>query len=187
AQPTVTVGVVSALNRDVRTGRGQVMTDMIQTDAAINPGNSGGPLTNGDGEVIGVNTFIFSHSGGSEGIGFARPIDVVREFIADVKDAGGVRLTTYRTALGAEVADINAVLRGRFNLAHSRGVVVLKVTEGSVGASIGLRPGDVILMAQGKAVRNAVGFAREFERLGPVINIVVDRGGEPTRLYYQRQ
>ncbi|MFO7638733.1 MAG: trypsin-like peptidase domain-containing protein [bacterium] len=185
AQPTVTVGVISALHRDVRTGRGQVMSDMVQTDAAINPGNSGGPLTNADGEVIGVNTFIFSHSGGSEGIGFARPIDAVREFVADVKGAGGTRLTTYRTALGAEIADLTAVLRARFNLSHNRGVVVLKVTDGSAGARIGLRPGDVILMAQGKAVRAAADFARQFERLDSTINIVVDRDGESTRLYYR--
>jgi serine protease Do len=185
AQPTVTVGVISALHRDVKTGRGQVMADMIQTDAAINPGNSGGPLTNADGQVIGVNTFIFSHSGGSEGIGFARPIDDVREFIAEVKGAGGMRLTTYRTALGAEVADINAVLRSRFNLAHSRGVVVVEVAGGSAGASAGLRPGDVILMAQGKAVRTAADFARQFERLGSTVNIVVDRDGESTRLFYR--
>ncbi|MFO7676576.1 MAG: trypsin-like peptidase domain-containing protein [bacterium] len=187
AQPTVTVGVISALDRDVKTGQGQVMADMIQTDAAINPGNSGGPLANADGEVIGVNTFIFSHSGGSEGIGFARPIEDVKEFIAEVKGAGGQRLTTYRTALGVEVADINAVLRGRFNLTLSRGVVVVEVTAGSVGANLGIQPGDVVLMAQGKAVGSAAGFAREFERLGPVVNIVVDRGGEPTRLYSRLQ
>ena len=85
AQPTVTVGVISALHRDVKSGRGQVMSDMIQTDAAINPGNSGGPLVNADGQVIGINTFIFTHSGGSEGIGFARPTNEVARFVAEVR------------------------------------------------------------------------------------------------------
>ncbi len=81
-QPTVTVGVISALHRDIKSsGGGQVYADMIQTDAAINPGNSGGALVNAAGEVIGINTFIFSHSGGSEGIGFARPINDVKQFV----------------------------------------------------------------------------------------------------------
>jgi len=85
AQPTVTVGVISALHRDIRSsGSAGLYTDMIQTDAAINPGNSGGPLCNALGEVIGINTFILSHAGGSEGVGFARPITDVKRFINEV-------------------------------------------------------------------------------------------------------
>ncbi|OYD15173.1 hypothetical protein CH330_06490 [candidate division WOR-3 bacterium JGI_Cruoil_03_51_56] len=86
AQPTVTVGVISAVHREVKSGRSMVMSNMIQTDAAINPGNSGGPLVNADGEVIGINTFIFTHAGGSEGIGFAKPIDEAEEFIKALPD-----------------------------------------------------------------------------------------------------
>ncbi|MEO0079373.1 MAG: trypsin-like peptidase domain-containing protein [candidate division WOR-3 bacterium] len=90
AQPTVTVGVISALHRDIRAYRSSgVYTDMIQTDAAINPGNSGGPLCNALGEVIGINTFIFSHAGGSEGVGFARPIGAVKRFMNDVLARAG--------------------------------------------------------------------------------------------------
>jgi serine protease Do len=185
AQPTVTVGVISALHRDVKTGRGQVMSDVIQTDAAINPGNSGGPLVNADGRVIGINTFIFSHSGGSEGIGFARPIDDVRRFVGEIKGTADAKHTRYKTALGAYVTDINSRLRSRFGLAHNQGVVVVEVEPDGIAASIGMKPGDVVLMAQGKVVRTAAGFARQFERLGPTVNVVIDREGEPFRLYYK--
>ena len=185
AQPTVTVGVVSALHRDVKSGRGHVMTDMIQTDAAINPGNSGGPLCNADGEVVGVNTFIFTHSGGSEGIGFARPIDDVREFIAEAKGTAGTRFTPYRTGMDCTVANINAHLRSRFELPYSRGVVIVEVEDDGVAESIGLEPGDVILMAQGKVVRDAAGFKDRYEREVAAIDLVVDRKGEPMRLYYR--
>jgi len=83
AQPSITVGVISALNRTMKSsqGDGREYKNMVQTDAAINPGNSGGPLVNALGEVIGINTFIFTHSGGSEGIGFAIPINDVKKFI----------------------------------------------------------------------------------------------------------
>ncbi len=186
AQPTVTVGVISALHRDVNTARGQVMSDLIQTDAAINPGNSGGPLVNAAGRVIGINTFIFSHSGGSEGIGFARPIDAVREFVAEARGAADTKYTRYETALGATVCNINSHLRSRFGIAYSSGVVVVEVEQGGAAAGIGMKPGDVILMAQSKAVRTAAGFARQYERFGPVIDIVVDRKGESIRLYFRQ-
>ncbi len=89
AQPTVTVGVISALNRAIKsTQDDRVYKDMIQTDAAINPGNSGGPLVNILGQVIGINTFIFTSGGGSEGIGFARPINDAKAFIAEAMKTG---------------------------------------------------------------------------------------------------
>ncbi|MEO0078562.1 MAG: trypsin-like peptidase domain-containing protein [candidate division WOR-3 bacterium] len=188
AQPTVTVGVISAVRRDVKSGRdGRVFTDMIQTDAAINPGNSGGALANAAGEVIGINTFIFSHSGGSEGIGFARPINDVKQFVREVRGQasaeGGAR--PEETELGAVVSDITAALRTNFNLAYRRGVVVTRVKPGSIAETIGMAPGDVILMAQGKRVSSAAAFARQYARPSGTLDIVIDRGGEQIRLLYR--
>jgi serine protease Do len=187
AQPTVTVGVISALHRDIKSGSGgRVYADMIQTDAAINPGNSGGALVNAAGEVVGVNTFIFSHSGGSEGIGFARPINDVRQFIKEAR--GTAAATGYErveTALGATVADINPVLRSTFGLAYRRGVVVVEVKGGTVGETIGMAPGDVVVMAQGKSVSSSAALARQYSRLAGTIDIVIDRQGEQVRLLYR--
>ncbi len=187
AQPTVTVGVISALHRDIKSNGGdQVYADMIQTDAAINPGNSGGALVNAAGEVIGINTFIFSHSGGSEGIGFARPINDVKQFVKETRSSGGItRYERVRTTLGAAVADINPTLQGSFGLDYRRGVVIVEVDGGSVGETIGIAPGDVVLMAQGKTVGSAAAFARLYERLAGTIDIVIDRGGERIRLLYR--
>ncbi len=188
AQPTVTVGVISALHRDVHSARSGDFTDMIQTDAAINPGNSGGPLCNADGEVIGMNTFIFTHSGGSEGIGFARPIDDVREFIDEVQGrADRGEFSEVETPLGATVANINSALRLRYGLPYHRGVVVVDVEQGSVAEKINLHPGDVILMAQGKAIRSARGLVRLYRKLPETIGIVIDRNGDSSFLFWQRQ
>ena len=186
AQPTVTVGVISAIHRDIKSGQGQgIYTDMIQTDAAINPGNSGGPLVNAAGEVVGINTFIFSHSGGSEGIGFARPIDDAKEFIKEVRGNAGRGFERIETNLGARVADITPSLRTTYGLGYSRGIVVVDVPTGTTGETIGMLPGDVVLMAQGKAVNSARAFARQYERLGTTIDIVIDRKGEQIRLLYR--
>jgi len=186
AQPTVTVGVISALRRDVKsTGSGGVYSNMIQTDAAINPGNSGGPLVNALGEVVGINTFIFSHTGGSEGVGFARPIEDIKDFMAEALGRAVTAGRRFETGLGATVADITPPLRGRFQLAHSKGVVVVDVRSGSIADNIGLAPGDVILMVRGKVVRDAEAFAVQFRSPAGIIDIVVDRRGEPTRLLYR--
>ncbi|MBM3332596.1 trypsin-like serine protease [candidate division WOR-3 bacterium] len=187
AQPTVTVGVISALHRDIKSSGGtQVYADMVQTDAAINPGNSGGALVNAAGEVVGINTFIFSHSGGSEGIGFARPINDVRQFVKETRGTiGATSFERVETGLDVAVADINPVLRGNFNLGYRRGVVAVDVKAGGVGETIGMAPGDVILMAQGKAVNSAAALARLYDRLAGTIDIVIDRGGEQIRLLYR--
>ena len=187
AQPTVTVGVVSALHRDIKSNGGdQVYADMIQTDAAINPGNSGGALVNAAGEVIGINTFIFSHSGGSEGIGFARPINDVKQFVKEARGTAGA--TSYQrveTGLNVTVADINPVLRSSFGLGYRRGVVAVEIKAGGIGETVGMAPGDVILMAQGKTVSSAAAFGRLYEHLAGTIDIVIDRGGEQIRLLYR--
>lgn len=187
AQPTVTVGVISAIGRDIKSSGGEaVLSNMIQTDAAINPGNSGGPLVNAAGQVIGINTFIFSHSGGSEGIGFARPIDDVRQF---VNEALGRTTATanqsYETSIGATVAEINRALRAQYRLAYNRGVVVTSVKKGSIAAEMGLEPGDVVLMVRGKAVRAAPDFVAAFDRPAGIIDMVVDRAGSVFRMTYR--
>jgi serine protease Do len=185
-QPTVTVGVISALRRDVRSDRsGGVFTDMIQTDAAINPGNSGGPLVNAAGEVVGINTFIFSHSGGSEGIGFARPINDVKQFMKEARGGAGGGYEKVKSNIGATVADVNSTLRATFRLGRRSGVVVVEVEPGSLAETVGMAPGDVVLMAQGKAVGSAAAFARAYAQLGRSLDIVIDRAGEQIRLLYR--
>lgn len=186
AQPTVTVGVISALHRDIKSGRGgMVYTDMIQTDAAINPGNSGGPLVNALGEVIGINTFIFSHAGGSEGVGFARPINEVKRFINEALGQASAEYERFNTRIGAVVADINPTLRHRFGLAHTKGVVIVSIQEGSIAQKVGLTPGDVIILAFGKVVTSARALKERMARMGSTIDIVIDRQGEQLRLLYQ--
>lgn len=188
AQPTVTVGVISALHRDIKAGRSNaVYTDMIQTDAAINPGNSGGPLVNALGEVVGINTFIFSHAGGSEGVGFGRPINEVKRFINEALGRASVDYEKFTTWIGAVVADINPTLRIRFGLTHKRGVVVLEVKSNSIAEKIGLMPGDVILYSNGKVVGSASAFKKMFDQRSNQIDLVIDRQGEQLRILYRLQ
>ncbi len=143
-EATVTTGVVSGVNRDYR-GNGDrevLYADMIQTDAAINPGNSGGPLVNADGRVVGVNSFILSKSGGSEGLGFAIPIDRALRIADELRKFGRIR----RPYVGLDVATVTSdSLVAR--------TVVRRVAPGSPAASAGIRKGDVILTLDGDRVR----------------------------------
>jgi len=155
AKPTVTVGVISAVDQDFgRQGDDRVYQDMIQTDASINPGNSGGPLVNSLGEVIGVNTFIFTGSEwsrGSIGLGFAIPINRVKRVIADLKRYGRVNRSFWT---GLEVEDLNPLI-GRFlGLRSSEGVIVSNVEKGSPADQAGLKVGDVIIKIEGHRIRN---------------------------------
>ena len=149
AEPTVTVGVVSGVGRNLiarANGPGSYL-DMIQTDAAINPGNSGGPLVNADGEVIGVNSSIYSPSGGSVGIGFAIPINRVRRVVDDLVAHGAVR----RPWIGVRLKypDGNNVRE-----AISAGAVIASVTPSSPAARVGLQPADAILKAGSRTIHN---------------------------------
>ena len=134
---TLTTGIVSSLGRTMRTENGTLMHGIIQTDAAINPGNSGGPLLNSSGEMIGLNTAIFSPVGGSIGIGFAVPINTLKLVVEKLIKKGVVR----RPWLGITGQDISPRVSSFLKLAHS-GVLIAEVLEGSPAFKAGLRGGS---------------------------------------------
>jgi serine protease Do len=150
--PSVTVGVISALNRDIKREQGQVQIyrKMIQTDAAINPGNSGGPLVDASGEVVGINTFIFTTSRGSEGIGFAIPINRAKAILPDLIKHGGVTPTW----IGLRVQEINSALALSLNLKTAQGVIVSDVEEESPAQKAGLKRKDVIFQVDDQKIKN---------------------------------
>ena len=147
---TVTAGIISA---EGRTNIGIMdggYEDFIQTDAAINPGNSGGPLVNIEGEVIGINTAIFSQSGGYQGIGFAIPIDMAK----NIKDSLITKGKVVRGWLGVRIQDLTADMAKRFELKDTTGSLVSEVLKGGPAEKAGLEVGDVIIAFDGKAVDN---------------------------------
>ncbi|MCH7755933.1 trypsin-like peptidase domain-containing protein, partial [candidate division KSB1 bacterium] len=153
SKPTVTVGVVSARDRDFgKQKSNRVYQDMIQTDAAINQGNSGGPLVNSLGEVIGMNTFIYTGSDyntGSIGLGFALPSNHISRVIKDLKEYGEVN-RRFRT--GLEVDDISPIVARYFRLRSTDGVIVTDVEKNSSAARAGLEVRDIILEVNGKKI-----------------------------------
>lgn len=134
---TMTMGIISAVNRDVKI-QNLVFRGMIQTDASINGGNSGGPLVNTDGEVIGINTLIFSQTGGSVGIGFAIPINTAKKFIPSLITKGSV---TY-PALGVSVLAINSEIAQALNLPVEQGLLVLNTMPGGSAQKAGIKGGN---------------------------------------------
>src|SRR5438093_1634862 len=153
---TVTMGIVSA------TGRGGMgiedYEDFIQTDASINPGNSGGALVNTKGEVIGINTAILSDSGGNQGVGFAVPVDMVRQVMTQLKQKGSVT----RARLGLYFEELTPKLASALGVQASKGAVVTEIVPGGPASKSGLRKDDVITALNGQAIdgrslRNAVG------------------------------
>lgn len=143
---TVTAGIISSLNRDVKI-QGSIYRGMIQTDASINGGNSGGPLVNSDGEVIGINTLIFSQTGGSVGIGFAIPINTAKKFIPSLISKGQV---TY-PALGVSVLPITDEIADALNLPVTSGLLVLTTVPGGAAQKAGIKGGNkTIIVANGR-------------------------------------
>src|SRR6185437_8596720 len=142
---TVTSGIVSAKSRALPEDS---YVRFIQTDAAVNPGNSGGPLFNLKGEVIGINSQIFSRSGGSQGLAFAIPIDVAMHVEQQIVKHGKVT----HGRLGVAIQDVNQALAGNFGLKSPKGALVSSVQKDGAGAKAGLKPGDVILTLNGEAI-----------------------------------
>jgi serine protease Do len=177
SEPTVTVGVVSATGRNILPGGGQtgLYLDMIQTDAAINPGNSGGPLTNALGEVVGVNSSIFSSSGGSVGLGFAIPIERAVRVADEIIRSGTVR----RAWVGLEVEGANAMREWK----SQGGVVLSSVSPGGPAARAGLRPSDVLLEANGRQLRNYLDWeAVKLDlHVGDTVSVLVRAGSSTVR------
>nr|WP_256534253.1 trypsin-like peptidase domain-containing protein [Lewinella sp. JB7] len=172
---TLTTGVVSALDREIRSQAGVPIKGAIQTDAAINPGNSGGPLLDSNGQLIGVNTSIYSPSGASAGIGFSIPVDVVRYVVNDVIRYGEVR----RPVLGADLRQV----------ARMEGLIVVTVDEGGGAAGAGLRGlsrdargslilGDVLVGINGNPIRSNSDLYLELEKYQPgqVVKLNIVRG-----------
>lgn len=142
---TVTAGILSARSRDIRSGP---YDDFLQTDAPINRGNSGGPLFDAEGEVIGVNTAIFSPSGGSVGIGFAVPSEVARSVVDQLRETGQVE----RGWLGVQLQPLTEELADALGLDGTGGALVAEVTPDSPAAEAGIEAGDVIRAVAGEAV-----------------------------------
>jgi serine protease Do len=185
AEPTVTVGVVSAVDRDLRISQSRhIYRDMIQTDAAINQGNSGGPLVNAAGEVIGVNAAIYSESGGSVGIGFAVPAKKATRIIEELRTSGSVDRSYYT---GLYVANLNERIASALGLDRASGIVVRDVDQGSPAAQAGLQTYDVITGIEGERIdtrRDYVARMYDF-RPGDRIQMRILRDGEPRTVTMQ--
>jgi len=153
---TVTLGIVSALGRTLG-GSLATYEDFIQTDAAINPGNSGGALINARGELIGINTAIFSESGGYQGIGFAVPSNLARHVMDDLLKYGEVQRGTFP---GVWVAQLTTQAAEELGAPNTRGALVNQMSPQSEAYVAGLRPGDIILVFNGRPVEDASAFMR---------------------------
>jgi serine protease Do len=170
---TVTAGIVSARNRDIAAGP---YDDFIQTDAPINRGNSGGPLFDVNGMVVGVNSAIFSPSGGSVGIGFAIPSNMVREVIAQLEKYGEAR----RGWLGVRVQNLTDDIAEGMGIPGTQGALVANITPGGPAAKGGIQDGDVIVTFDGKPVPDSRALPREVAdtAAGKAVNVDVLRGGK---------
>lgn len=171
---TVTFGIISAK------GRSNIgITDyenFIQTDAAINPGNSGGPLINLRGEIIGVNTAIFTRTGGYQGIGFAVPINMARSIMEDLIKQG----TVSRGWLGVGIQDINSGLAKKFKLENTHGSLITTVFENTPAGVAGIQTGDVVIALNGKPIRNSAQFRNQIAsaRANAMVEIKLIRKGK---------
>jgi serine protease Do len=175
---TVTSGMVSALGRS--TGMGLEYEDFIQTDAAINPGNSGGALIDVKGRLVGINTAIYSRSGGFQGIGFAIPSNMARSVMEQLVANGKV----VRGYLGISMQPISDELAEQFSLKSREGVLVAEIVQGSPAAKAGLESGDVIVKFQGRDVKDPRTFRLAVANLSPgtEVNLEVLRQGKTEKI-----
>jgi len=174
---TATQGIVSALSRSLPR---ENYVPFIQTDVAVNPGNSGGPLFDLDGKVIGVNSQIFSRSGGYMGLSFAIPINVVQSVATQLRDKGYVS----RGWLGVNIQDVDPTLAKSFNLDRPSGALIARVTEGSPAADGGLQVGDVILSFNGNPVSTSADLPPLVGNtaVGDSVTLTLVRDGETQQL-----
>jgi S1-C subfamily serine protease len=172
---TVTSGIVSALGRS-RLGI-NTFENFIQTDAAINPGNSGGALVDIQGHLMGINTAIYSRSGGNMGIGFAIPVSTARQVLEGIVKDGVV----VRGWVGVEPNDMTPELAETFGIARQQGVVVTGVLQSGPAATAGVLPGDVLLGVNGKTVDNVDQLLAAIAALKPGVaaTLSVERKGNP--------
>ena len=174
---SVTTGIISARGRDIHAGQ---FDDFLQIDAPINRGNSGGPTFNLNGEVIGINTAIYSPNGGSVGIGFAIPSNVANTVVRDLEEHGKVS----RGWLGVQIQKVTPPIAASLGLKGEQGALVAAVTPNGPGAAAGLKQGDVILSLNGRAVKEL----RDLPRLvaaaapGSAASLAVWRGGQQSEL-----
>jgi len=174
---TVTSGIVSAL------GRNQLgintFENFIQTDAAINPGNSGGALTDIQGNLMGINTAIYSRSGGSMGIGFAIPVSTAKQVMESIVKNGQV----VRGWIGVEPGELTPELAQTFGIKTEQGVIITGVLNGGPAASAGIRPGDVITQVGGQPVRTVSELLTRIAALvpGEAAPFSLERRGEPVQ------
>jgi S1-C subfamily serine protease len=195
---TLTTGIVSALGRPIQESKNVVINDMIQTDAAINPGNSGGPLLNARGEMIGINTMIYSETGGSVGIGFAIPVNTAKRIVAELIKYGTVKrgwIDASYIALNPDLADS---IKGQgYALSVTSGLLVSQVRKGGNADNAGIRGGkeavrygrsgdiiylggDVIIGVDSKVIKDYASFlsALESSRPGEKATVELMRGGK---------
>jgi len=169
---TVTSGIVSALGRS---GLGiSTFENLIQTDAAINPGNSGGALVDAGGNLVGINTAIYSRTGGSMGIGFAIPVSTAKVVLEQIIKTGGVA----RGWIGVELQEISPALAESFKLGAQRGALIAGVLRGGPADKAGIKPGDVVVEIQGKPVADPTAMLNMIAALAP---------GSPAKMKLKRQ
>jgi S1-C subfamily serine protease len=192
---TLTVGIVSGLGRPIQTANNRIIRDMIQTDASINPGNSGGPLLDSQGRMIGINTMIFSPSGGSVGVGFAIPINTAKRVVAELIENGRVR----RGMIDATMIQLFPTLVSYAQLPVSSGLLVSRTRQNGLAEKAGLRQGsepvrygssviylggDIITAVDGMKTGTLADLysALEDNKPGETIDVEVRRGNATTKL-----
>ncbi|MEO8132525.1 MAG: DegQ family serine endoprotease [Betaproteobacteria bacterium] len=159
-ESTMTAGILSAKQRDIG---GTDLVPFLQSDVAINPGNSGGPLFNMKGEVVGINSMIFSRSGGYQGIAFSIPIDVAMNVADQLRDGGKVR----RGRIGVSIAAVDKDKAEAFGLTKAQGALVNEVVKGSPAEKAGIEPGDIIVKFDGKAIEKSNDLPRIVTQVKP--------------------
>jgi S1-C subfamily serine protease len=196
-QGTLTTGIISSLGRSIEASNGRIIDDVVQTDAAINPGNSGGPLLNSSGQIIGINTAIYSQSGGSVGIGFAIPVDTVKRITSDLITYGYVRRPYLGISQNAAIPlqNYRGLARALRLNADDEGLLIVQVRPGSPADRAGIRGtsgeqiignyrvpagGDVILEFDGKPVNDFPELAAQIDKrkIGDTAKVTILRNNQ---------